>query len=69
MLRAKIVLKNADEQEDLGEVTLPDRPKIGDTVGVNYQVIGISYPVPIGKNISVGEPEDGAVLYVKDCRN
>jgi hypothetical protein len=65
MLRTKLVHQTNDGQEQLGELSLPHLPKIGDTVGKNYRVVGISYPVAIGKNLAAGEPEMGARLYVE----
>jgi len=66
MIRAKIVLTGGEFSRVIDEVTLPERPLVGSMVSGSYKVLSIIEPVPIGKNLSAGEPTIGIEVRVKE---
>lgn len=66
MIRARIFTKNADGESLLKETFLTERPALGTELEGGYKVLSISSSVPMGTNISAGEPEMGIKIIVTD---
>ena len=68
MVRAQIVIKDGTTLKHLEEMTFNERPLVGSEIGGKYKVLSISSPVPIGTNLSAGEPEMGIRIRVEELR-
>jgi hypothetical protein len=66
MIRAKIVTKDGNSQRNLEVLSLSERPVVGSEIAGKYKVISISEPVPIGANLSAGEPDWGMQICVEE---
>ena len=68
MIRAKIVAKDGDSNKLLEELSLSERPFVGSELAGRYKIVSISDPVPIGTNLSAGEPEMGIQICVEELQ-
>lgn len=66
MIRATVYLKNAGGNSFMKEAFVPEMPTAGSEWEGRYKVISISSPVPLGTNLSAGEPEMGIRIIVQD---
>ena len=65
MVQARIVAKHGTSKRFLEEIPLPERPRVGSEIDGRYKVISVSEPVPIGTNLSAGEPVMGIEICVE----
>lgn len=68
MIRAQIVTRDGSTQKLLEEMSLAERPFVGSEIAGKYKVVSISSPVPIGTNLSAGEPEMGIRICVEELQ-
>lgn len=68
MIRARLFIRNGQAEKLVREISLTDRPLVGSEIAGEYKILAISSPVPMGRNLSGGEPEMGIRILVKELR-
>lgn len=63
MIQAQIVVMDGKSKRILNEMLLSERPPIGSKIDGRYKVVSINDPVPIGTNLSAGDP----VMAIQIC--
>lgn len=66
MIKAQIVTRHGGSKKRIDLMTLDERPLVGSEIAGRYKVVAISEPVPIGTNLSAGEPEMGIEICVEE---
>ena len=66
LIKAQIVTRHGGSKKRIDKMTLDERPLVGSEIAGRYKIIAISEPVPIGTNLSAGEPEMGIEICVED---
>lgn len=66
MIKAQIVTRHGGSKKCIDKMMLDERPLVGSEIAGRYKIIAISEPVPIGTNLSAGEPEMGIEICVEE---
>lgn len=66
VIQAQIVVLEGKSKRILDEMSLPERPSIGSEIDGRYRVVSINQPVPIGTNLSAGDPAIGIQICVEE---
>lgn len=60
-----MIAGSGTDEEVVGEASFTLRPELGSDIDGKYRVLSISEPVPIGTNLSAGEPVMGLRIRVQ----